>query len=65
MIDVPPIRADDANGWSEAAILFKGPTELVEELLIDFRLRRGIVVLVARSVRSGRGRRFRVSEEGP
>ncbi len=60
-----PIRAEDASGWSEGVVLFKGPTQLVEELLIEFRLRRGVVVLIARSVRSGRGRRIRVSEEGP
>jgi hypothetical protein len=65
VIDVRRFRADDGSGWSEAVVLFKGQTQLVEELLIEFRLRRGVVVLFARSVRSGRGRRFRVSEEGP
>ena len=60
-----PIRLDDASGWSKGVVLFKGATQLVEELLIEFRLRRGVVVLIARSVRSGRGRRIQVSEEGP
>jgi hypothetical protein len=62
---VSPFRLDDASGWSEGVVLFKGPTQLVEELLIEFRLRHGVIILIARSVRSGRGKRFRVTEEGP
>lgn len=59
------VRPDDTSGWSEGVVPFKGPTQLIEELPIEFRLRRGVVILLDRSVRSDRGRRTRISEEGP
>jgi hypothetical protein len=61
--DLSATAQSDASGWSQGVVLFKGPTELVEELLIEFRLRRGVVILIARAVRSGQGRSFRVAEE--
>ncbi len=51
------------SGWSEAGVVLRAPTEVLEELVLELRLNPRVIVLKAVSVRAGPGHRIRISED--